>query len=94
MSQATKSPTTPRLHYASAGAVRQRPTPPANLRLPADMADAIAELCTLTTYAADGFTYTDRMMAACKAIADRSGPAAIAACLARDAERERAIIRR
>jgi hypothetical protein len=94
MSQATKSPTTNRISFSSAGAVRCRPAPAtATLVLPADLADALAEMCTLAAYS-DGFTYTREMMAVSKAIADRSSPAAIAACLGRADIRERAFIAR
>jgi hypothetical protein len=67
--------------------------PPVTLALSADLADALTELCTLAAYS-DGFTYTDDMAAVTKHIADRSSPAAIAACLARASARERAIIAR
>jgi hypothetical protein len=94
MSQASKSTTTNRIQFASAGAVRRRPAPAtATLVLPIDLADALAEMCTLTRYT-DGFSYTDQMEAVCEYIADRSGPAAKLAYLARGSERERAIIQR
>jgi hypothetical protein len=48
-------------------------------------------MATLAVYS-DGFTYTRQMMAACKAIADRSSPAVIDACLARASMRERAYV--
>lgn len=92
MSQAAKSTTTTRLHFASAGATRRR-APEVTLMLSADQAETLTELCTLAVYS-DGFTYTPEMTAACKAIADRSGPAAIAACVALADIRERLIVRR
>ena len=98
MSQATKSTTTDRLHFASAGAVRRRPErlskgapATATLVLPAGLADALNEMCTLSAYS-DGFTLSEEMEAACQHIADRSSPAAIAACLARASIRERAYV--
>ena len=93
MSQATKSVTTNRIHFASAGAVRRRPaTATATLVLPAGLAAALEELCMLAAYHPDGFTYTPQMEAACQHIADKSSPAVIAACLARADIRERAHI--
>jgi len=93
MSQAVKSPTTNRIHFASAGAVRRRPAPAtATLVLPAGLAAALEELCMLAAYHPDGFTYTPQMEAACQHIADKSSPAAIDACLARASIRERAYI--
>jgi hypothetical protein len=62
MSQAVKSPTTNRIQFASAGAVRRRPAPAtATLVLPAGLAAALEELCMLTAYHPDGFTYTAQM---------------------------------
>jgi hypothetical protein len=89
MSQALKRTTTNRIHFASAGAIRRRPSPAtATLVLPAHLAEALTELCTLTAYTM-GFSYTEEMAAACQYIADRSGPAAKLGYLARAAERER-----
>ncbi len=87
MSQATKSVSTNRIHFASVGATRRRPQT-ATLVLPADLADALAEMCTLTAYSG-GFSFTDEMEAVCQYIANRSGPAAKLAYLARGSERER-----
>jgi hypothetical protein len=93
MSQATKSVTTNRIHFASAGAVRRRPAPAtATLVLPAGLAAALEELCMLAAYHPDGFTYTPQMEAACQHIADKSSPAVIDACLARASVRERAYV--
>jgi hypothetical protein len=52
------------------------------------------EFCTLTAYHPDGFTWTREMEAVCQAIADRSSPAAIDACLARADIRERSYVTR
>jgi hypothetical protein len=93
MAQATKSVTTNRIHFASAGAVRRRPAPAtATLVLPAGLAAALEELCMLSAYHPDGFTYTPQMEAACRHIAGKSSPDAIAACLARASVRERAYV--
>ena len=56
--------------------------------------ETLWELCALAAYHPSGFSYTDEMAAVTKHIADRSGPAAIATCLARADIRERAIVRR
>jgi hypothetical protein len=87
MSQAIQSNNMKRIHFASAGATRRRPQT-STLVLPADLADALNEMCTLTSYT-DGFSYTAEMQAVCQYIADRSGPAAKLGYLARGAERER-----
>ena len=89
MSQAVKSTTTNRIHFASAGAVRQ---PTTTLALPADLAEALAEMCALAAYHPDGFTHTREMERACRYIADRSGPAAIASAIARENARDRAFL--
>jgi len=100
MAQAVKSPTTNRIHFASAGAVRRRRGEfnprrrEFNLALSVEHMDALWELCALAAYHPFGFSYTDEMSEVTKAIADRSSPAAIAACLARADIRERAIVRR
>jgi len=65
---------------------------PVTLALSVDQMETLRELCTLAAYHPDGFTYTKAMEATCRAIADRSGPSAIAACLARADIRERAYI--
>jgi hypothetical protein len=44
----------------------------ATLVLPAGLAAALEELCTLAAYHPDGFTYTPQMEAACQHIADKS----------------------
>jgi hypothetical protein len=94
MAQASKSPTTNRIHFASAGAVRRRPAPMSPLALiKQSEAETLAEMCTLTVYS-DGFTFSEEMMAICKVIADRSSPADRRVCLARAAERERAYVTR
>jgi hypothetical protein len=93
MSKAANIATTNRIHFASAGAVRRRPAPViTTLALPADLAEALAEMTALVAYHPEGFTYTREMERACRYIADRSGPAAIVACLARADIRERAYI--
>jgi hypothetical protein len=94
MAQAVKSPTTNRLHFASAGAVRQRQAQPVNLALSADQMKTLWELCALAAYHPSGFSYTEEMEAVTRFIADKSGPAAIATCLARADIRERSIVRR
>jgi hypothetical protein len=94
MSQALKRTTTNRLHFASTGAVRQRQAQPATLTLSIDQMETLWELCALAAYHQSGFTYTDEMEAVTKFIADKSSPAAIAACLARADIRERAAVRR
>src|SRR5262249_39320187 len=58
--------------------------------LPEDLAAALEELCVLAAHHPSGFTYTPQMEAACRRVADESGPAAIANCLARADIRERA----
>ncbi len=85
MLQASKSHTTNVVNFKRA---------PVTLALSADQADVLQELCTLAAYHPDGFTYTEEMMAVTKFIADRSGRAARAACLARADARERAFISR
>ena len=94
MPQATKSVTTNRLHFASAGAVRRRQPQPVNPVLSVDQMETLWELCALAAYHPSGFSYTDEMASVTRFIADKSGPAAIAACLARADIRERAIVRR
>jgi hypothetical protein len=87
MSQALKALTPNRHNFKSA----HRPQT-ATLVLPAGLAAALEELCMLTAYHPDGFTYTPQMEAACQHIADKSSPAAIAACRARASHRERTYV--
>jgi hypothetical protein len=54
----------------------------------ASEAEALIEMATLVRFTT-GFTYTREMERTCQAIADRSGPAARRAVLARANERER-----
>jgi hypothetical protein len=88
MSQALQALTPNRNHFKSS----HRPQT-ATLVLPADLADALNEMCTLSAYT-DDFTLSDDMNVACRYIADRSGSAAIAACLALANTRERAVVQR
>jgi hypothetical protein len=67
---------------------------PVNLVLSVDQMETLWELCALAAYHPSGFSYTSDMASVTKFIADRSGPAAIASCLARADVRERAIVRR
>jgi hypothetical protein len=88
MSQALKA-LTPNRHNFKSG---HRPQT-ATLVLPAALADALTEMCTLSAYT-DGFTVSEEMEAVCRFIADRSGPAARLAYLVRGAERERSYVAR
>jgi hypothetical protein len=61
---------------------------PRTLTLTGAQANALWEMCVLSTYS-DGFTVTPEMEAACQFIADRASAAERALCTARADQRER-----
>jgi hypothetical protein len=61
---------------------------PRHLTLSPAQIEALEEMCTLSAYTM-GFSYSPAMERVCKAIADKAGPAARLACLARGSKRDR-----
>jgi hypothetical protein len=59
-----------------------------------EVADTLWEICTLSAYHPDGFTWTAEMMAATKHLADLEPRKIRAACIAQADARERAFISR
>ena len=69
---------------------KTRTTPnraPRHLTLSPAQIEALEEMCTLSAYTM-GFSYSPAMERVCKAIADKAGPAAKLAYLARASKRE------